>query len=204
MLAFQLKLTLCGGGALPVPVKDSAVGEFAALLMNERTADAVPLLCGVNPIVNEALWPAEIVTGKESPLKANSELVLVPDDTVTLVPDALSVPVWLFVVPTETIPKFNVVGETDKDPAGVPLPESGMVIVEGVAFETTEMLPLALPALVGVKIVLNVTLWPAVSVKGAFKPCSLKPVPVVLACEMVTLELPELVSVSDRVALLPT
>ena len=66
--------------------------EFEALLTNVTMADAVPLLWGVKAIANEALWPAEIVTGRESPLKTNSELLLAPDDTVTLAPVALSVP----------------------------------------------------------------------------------------------------------------
>jgi hypothetical protein len=143
-----------------------------------------------------------MVTGKESPLKTNSGLLLVPEDTTTLVPVALSVPVLLLVVPTVTLPKFSVDGETDNDPAALPLPASEMLIVGLV--ETTEMAPLALPALRGANTELKVTLWPAVNVRGAVTPCWLNPVPVVVTFEMVTLLVPVLVSVSGNVSLFPT
>jgi hypothetical protein len=52
-------------------------------------------------------------------------------------------------------------------------------------------------------VTLNVALWPAPRFSGRFKPVTLKPDPVAVTCEMVTLELPELVSVSDKVLLLP-
>jgi hypothetical protein len=119
-----------------------------------------------------------MVTGKESPLKTNSGLLLVPEDTTTLVPVALSVPVVLLVVPTVTLPKFSVEGEPDNEPAALALPESEMFMVGLV--ETTEMAPLALPALRGAKTELKVTLWPAIKVKGAVRPCWLNPVPVVV------------------------
>ena len=44
-------------------------------------------------IVNGTLWPAGIFSGKDKPLRTNSELFEVAEDTVTLEPLALSVPV---------------------------------------------------------------------------------------------------------------
>jgi hypothetical protein len=57
--------------AVPIPVSDSSVPELDALLANEREPEMVPLLCGVNATLNETLWPAAIVKGKEAPLKTN-------------------------------------------------------------------------------------------------------------------------------------
>jgi hypothetical protein len=51
----QLRLTLCGGAAVPDPVKVSTVGELAALLRKEMIPEAVPLACGVKVRVNDAL-----------------------------------------------------------------------------------------------------------------------------------------------------
>jgi len=86
----------------------------------------------------------------------------------------------------------------------VPVPARETVRVELEASEITEMLPLALPGEVGAKTVLKVMLCPGIKVTGRFKPVRLNPEPVMLPWEMVTLEPPELVSVSDRVELLPT
>ena len=44
-------------------------------------------------IVNGTLWPAGILNGKDKPLRTNSELFEVAEDTVTLEPLALSAPV---------------------------------------------------------------------------------------------------------------
>ena len=70
---------------------DSLTAE--AVPANEMFAEAVPLACGVKVIVKEAVWPAGIVTGNESPPSRNSELLPEADDTVTLDPLAVNVAV---------------------------------------------------------------------------------------------------------------
>ena len=62
--------------------------------------------------VNDTFWPAAIFNGKDIPLKVNSELLEVAEETVTLAPAALSVPVKLLPCPTATPPKFRVVAAT--------------------------------------------------------------------------------------------
>lgn len=66
-----------------------------------------------------------------------------------------------------------------------------------------ETLPLSLSAPVGLNCTLNMVLCPADKVMGAPAPTRAKFVPVMLTCEMVTLALPVLVSVTDFEALLP-
>lgn len=78
------------GGGVPVPPNESP-GEFEALLAKETAPAAAPLACGVNATVNCTLLPAAIVSGKDSPLRVNSELLISADVTVTLAPVALRV-----------------------------------------------------------------------------------------------------------------
>lgn len=60
-----------------------------------------------------------------------------------------------------------------------------------------EMLPEALPATAGANLALNVVFWPALRVIGTVIPLKLKPVPEGLAAEIVTLEVPVFVNVTD-------
>jgi hypothetical protein len=96
VLAVHFKLTLCTGAAAPVPVRLPAVGVLDAVLANEAEAEAVPVAPGVNFTVNVTGWVVVTVTGNVRPLIENSE-GLVPlkltEDTDTLAPPALSVPV---------------------------------------------------------------------------------------------------------------
>ena len=56
-------------------------------------ADVLPLTCGANVSVKGTLCPAAIVRGSVTPLNANSELLELAEETVTLEPLALSAPV---------------------------------------------------------------------------------------------------------------
>ncbi len=95
----------------PAPVKVSIVGLVGALLLKEMLPDAVPLLCGVNVTFTGVLCPAARVSGNEAPLKLNSGLLVLADETVTLEPLALSVAVKLLFWPTVMLPKSNAAGD---------------------------------------------------------------------------------------------
>jgi hypothetical protein len=71
-------------------------------------------------------------------------------------------------------------------------------------FEVMLTLPLAEPLVVGEKSTVNDVLWPAVNVKGKDRPLKLNPAPLAVAAEIVRLDPPVLVSVSDKLELLPT
>jgi hypothetical protein len=66
------------------------------------------------------------------------------------------------------------------------------------AFEVIVMAPLAAPPADGANFALKVALWPAVSVTGAVIPVRLNPVPLIPTCEIVTLDPPVFVTVSDK------
>jgi hypothetical protein len=92
VLAVQPRLTLCCGGAVPVPDTDAATGGLVALLANVTVADAAPLAWGAKVSVKFALWPALRLTGSDKPLRVNSELVEDTDEIVTPDPLAVRVP----------------------------------------------------------------------------------------------------------------
>jgi len=87
---------------VPTPVRAS-LGEFEAVLANDKDPDTVPLLCGVKATLNDMLLPDAIVKGNEAPLKTNWELVLESEEMVTLPPAALRVIGKVSVVPTGTL-----------------------------------------------------------------------------------------------------
>jgi hypothetical protein len=204
VLAVQERSTPCGGGGVPLPVRDWSAGEFEELPAKEALAEAVPLAWGAKITVNDAFCPAARVNGNESPLRTNSEVLGVPEKMVTLEPVALSVAVMLLLVPTTTLPKSKVAGLIPNWPAAVPVPNREIVRFELEAFERTEMLPLALVEELGAKVTPKVKLCPGIRDSGRLKPLTLNPAPVALAWAMVTLEPPELVKLSDSVWLLPT
>ncbi len=78
----------------------------------------------------------------------------------------------------------------------MPLPVRLTAPGELVALLDTEILPFALPAVVGANITLSVAVWLGVSVVPALTPLALNSAPETVALEMVTFELPVLVIVT--------
>ncbi len=110
LLAVHDKLTEWTGAAVPVPVSAAELGELEPLLAKEAVADAAPVAPGVNVTVKDTGWLVVTVTGNERPLMENSEgfVPLKPtDETDTLAPVALRVPVCVPLVPTVTLPTFT-------------------------------------------------------------------------------------------------
>jgi hypothetical protein len=181
VLAVHARLTLCWGGAIPVPLAAWVAGEFVALLVKVIVEEAAPLACGVNVNVNGTVCPAAIVKGSESPETTNSGLFETTDDTVTLAPLATSDPAWACGVPTVTLPKLGVAGLAANCPGAVPVPESVTLRLDTDPSAVNARLPVTAPAAVGVSVTLNVRVCPAFSVVGTLKPLVANPAPVTLA-----------------------
>ncbi len=188
---------------MPLPLSDWTAGESVALLVKERLPEAAPLDLGVKVTVKEADEPAATVTGSEMPDSVNS-FVMLSDEIVTAAPVAFRAPFSEELDPTTTFPKLNVAGETANWPGAVPVPESAMLSGELDVFDTIDTVPLAEPEPVGAKVTVNVTLWFEDSVAGKVNPLTEKMVPGTLAWDMVTVDPPVFVSVSDLLLLLPT
>src|ERR1700722_11364339 len=145
-----------------------------------------------------------MVAGSEIPESTNSALLRVAAVTVTDAPLAIRLPPREELDPTVTLPKLRLVGDTANWPVAVPVPERAIVSGELDAFDPPDRFPLAVPALVGAKVAVKVTLPLGVSVSGKVNPLIENAAPVRLACEMVTADPPVFVSVSDKVELVPT
>lgn len=153
-----------------MPVRVWTEDELDALLAKEPLAEAVPLDCGVNATVYDALCPAARVSGRESPLTLNSEVVMLAAVTVMLEPVAVSVAGRLLVCPTVTVPKLSEAGLTASWPGTVAVPASEMVSDESEASETTEIDPVMLPPVVGLNTAPKVKLCPGLKVSGRLSP----------------------------------
>lgn len=145
-----------------------------------------------------------MIAGSGKPPSANRELLEVAAVTVTLAPLALRVPEPVPLAPTATLPTPTGAGVALSTPAAVdPAPAKEMVKVGLDPFDVTVTLPLALIVDVGAKVTVKLALCPAVSVTGGVIPLRVKPVPLIPTCEMVTVELPTLVTVCERGRLVP-
>ena len=144
------------------------------------------------------------VTGKDNPLIENAAPVTFACVMVTDVPPVLvNVSDRLAWLPTWTLPKARLVGFALSVPGVTPVPERGMLRLGLEPLEVMLTLPLAAPLTVGAKRTVNDVLCPAVSVKGRVSPLVLNPVPLADAAEIVRLDPPVLVNVSDKLELLP-
>jgi hypothetical protein len=182
--------------ATPVPERGMVRSELLPVDVMLMLPLSAPVAVGAKTTVNDVLWPAVKVNGKDSPLRLNPVPLAVAAEIVRLVPPLLvRVSVSDFEAPTCTLPKARLVGLGVKAPCATPVPESGMLRLgtEPVAVMLT--LPLAAPVAEGEKRTVNEVLWPAFKVKGKDSPLKLNPVPLALAAEMVRLLPPEFVRV---------
>jgi len=81
-------------------------------------------------------------------------------------------------------------GLTVKSPGATPVALKAIVRFGFDPLEVMPSEPAALPDAAGVKLTLNVKLWPALSVTGGLMPVKEKPVPEGATCEIVSAEPP--------------
>ena len=86
----------------------------------------------------------------------------------------------------------------------MPVPLSERFVGEVPPSLTKEILPVTAPSAAGLKVTFAVVDTPGERLTGKESPLRLKPAPVTLALEMVSVDSPELLRVTPRVLLLPT
>ena len=156
-LSLQFSVTECWLEPTPAPARLS-LAALPPEAEKESFALAVPAVWGVNVTLNEALLPAASVKGREMPLSEYSELLSASELMVTLPPVADKVAFCDLLDPTLTFPNDSEAGETARDPAAVPLPDS---TTETLSFDgevNTLTLPVEDPVFVGAKFAWKVTL----------------------------------------------
>ena len=173
-------------------------GELVALLTSETLPIAAPAVVDAKTTLKLAVCPAAKVSGAVRPLalKPLPETLICEMLTLEL-PELVRVTVCgALLLPTVTFPKLRLVGLAVRRKVEVtPVPLNAMAEGELGASLTSERLPVMLPALAGAKATLKLVLCPALRVSGTVRPVMLKPFPEGVACEMVTLPVPELIRV---------
>lgn len=135
--------------ATPVPESGIASGEPGALLASEIEPFTEPAELGEKATLNVVFWPALIETGVVRPEMLNPVPVTVAELIVSVaVPPLVIVTGVVFVFPSVTFPKATEVGFAEIC-ACKPVPLSGIVAGEPGALLVMEMLPEAVPAVVG-------------------------------------------------------
>src|SRR3989441_843316 len=174
------------------------VGELVALLTSETLPVAVPAVVDAKTTLKLAVCPAAKVSGAVRPLAVKPLPETLICEMLTLeLPELVRVTVCgALLLPTVTFPKLRLVGLAVRRKVEVtPVPLNAMVEGELGASLTSERLPVTLPALAGAKATLKLVLCPALRDSGTVRPVMLKPFPEGVACEMVTLAVPELIRV---------
>lgn len=136
--------------ATPVPLREIVVGELGALLTSVIDPVTLPAALGPNTALNVAALPAPMVSGVAIPVVLNPAPDTVKEEIVTVaVPLFVRLMVCELFVPVVTLPNAAVMGVA-ANCGCVPVPLKGIVSGEFRPLLTIEMLPLALPADVGV------------------------------------------------------
>jgi hypothetical protein len=105
--------------ATAVPDKAMLSGLVEALFVIARLPLALPADWGLNTTLKEALWPGDNVMGRLSPEVLNPDPLTAACVTVRLVPPVLlRVLVWVWLVPTCTLPKLMLAGAALRLPGG--------------------------------------------------------------------------------------
>jgi hypothetical protein len=111
VLAVQVNDTLWA--RVPVPERETTVGELEALLVTETGPVADPLVVGLKVTLNMLLWPAARFSGNESPLMLNPAPLTVAWLIVRPpVPVLFSDTGCVLLLPTSTFPKAMLEGLT--------------------------------------------------------------------------------------------
>jgi hypothetical protein len=190
--------------ASPDPLNAMVNGELGALLVSEIEPVTAPVAPGAKTALNVVFEPAGIVIGALRPVILNPVPVTVACEITRLaVPLFVKLIVCELLVPVETFPKPAVLGIA-LICAWLPLPLNATANGELGALLATEMLPVALPDVVGVNCAVKDVLCPAAIVAPGTNPIALKPVPAALAWLIDTLSVPELVKVMVADPVLPT
>ena len=142
---------------LPLATRDST-GALVALLVSVMTPDTAPYTCGVNVTVMTWLVFGARTSGNCGLTIVNPLPVTVAAETVVLpFPVLERVILTVAVDPTPTLPKYAVVGLMISVPLEVavldPVPDTVRVVVELLAFEVNETLPVTVPLTCGENVI---------------------------------------------------
>jgi hypothetical protein len=198
-------LTVNAPGMTAVPVRGTATLALDAVERMVRLPLSVPADLGEQVIVTLELWLGARVIGVLIAFAVNPVPVTVAWFTVTLAPpEFVMVADNCWLSPTNTEPNAKELGVVVRTPGEATVADRATFNVGLEALLAITTLPLPAPADCGANVTVKVAAWPEAIVRGGFGPLKVYPAPVAEAWLMVTLALPELVTSSDLLWLLPT
>lgn len=190
----------------PVPVNGMFSVGFDAVEVIVTLPLIAPTVVGVNKTLKVALCPAARLTGTLIPLKLKPVPLAATCEIVMLVPPVfVKVSERVLLFPTWMLPKSRLVGFDPRVPGAIPVPDIGTINDGFSPLEVIVRLPVTAPVTDGRNDTVKVALCPPERVTGAVIPLTLNPVPPEIATwEIVTLDPPALVTVSEIVLVTPT
>lgn len=195
VLGSQFNATVCELSCPPLPT--SAIDKLPALLAIDSVPRTAPVVEGANVTFSAAVCPGGTVVPEPRPLDPKPVPV-----TSTLLTMAFAFPVLVTVTPSElllptnTLPKSKLpVLALNPGAEITPLPVAEIASGELGALLSSEMEPVTFPTELGANTTLKVVFCPGAMLIGTVSPEVLKPAPVTLALEIVTLAVPLFCSV---------
>ena len=181
--------------AMPVPVRGMASAGPEA----NRLPPVVPVDCGANTTFNLTLCPTPRVTGNEGPLIENPLPVVWTDQRVTCQERTfVSTTGTLDVAPIATWPNDTIEGLALTGSLLMPVPPTLRLAVD--ALLKNLIVPPVHPVVVGAKLTLRLTLWPADKTSGRLKEDVVNAELSTVILETVTLVCPLFVTVTSKVS----
>lgn len=145
----------------PVPERLITSDEGVPFVASVIVPLAAPAAEGLNVTLNAVLAPAAIVVEVLSPVWLNPAPATATCEKVSVVfPLFFNVIGWEFVLPVVTVPNATLDGVAAIC-ACIPVPLSAIVAGETGALLVMEILPVALPEVVGANVAVNVAFAPA-------------------------------------------
>ena len=153
-------------GLVPVPASGRLREELGAFDVTVRPPFVLAADVGENATVKLTLWPGFNVTGTLNPLVLKLEVAPAAEIVTLVPPEFVSVSGNVCVLPTGTLPNARLAGLAVSWPGATPVPDSNTFRAGLDALDVMARFPVTLPAEVGEKVVLKLTLWPGLSVIG--------------------------------------
>jgi hypothetical protein len=180
---------------MPVPVR----GTASAGPETNRLPPVAPADCGANTTFNLTLCPTPRVTGNEGPLIENPLPVVWSDQRVTCQERAfVSTTGTLDVAPIATWPNDTIEGLALTGWLLMPVPPTLRLAVD--ALLKNLIVPPVHPVVVGAKLTLRLTLWPADKTSGRLKEDVVNSELPTAIPETVALAFPVFVTVTSKVS----
>jgi len=207
VLAVQFNTTECVVLLIPVPDIVTLPGVFAALLLIVIVPVWKPVVLGEKVTSKYALCPADNVTPPSPPIVLNAVPLTLNWEISTLeFPVFFTVSCNVFEPPSSSLPKLRLVLDSDSDRVAVDPVPLRLTVTVGLLLPllVNVILPVKLVALLGVNVTVTLTVAEAERFSGMLNAFIVKPLPLIVALDIVNDVLPVFFNCTVCVLFVPT